>query len=127
MAEGISLYLANGLLNEICRAANWVPPTTIYFQSHTGAPGAAMTANVAANGTRVPVTFAAAAGGIINISNAPEHVLGATQTITHGSFWDAASGGNPLWSAAATLSKGGVAGDIIRVSTAGLSLGPIAS
>lgn len=127
MPEGISPYLANALLNEVCRAVNWVPPTTVYFQAHTGAPGAAMTANVAANGTRVAVTFSAAASGNINISNAPEHILGATQTISHGSFWDTASGGNPLWSSAASVSKGGVAGDIIRVSTAGLSLGPIAS
>lgn len=127
MAEGISPYLANALLNEVCRAVNWVPPTTVYFQAHTGAPGGAMTANVAANGTRVAVTFSAAASGIINISNAPEHVLGAAQNITHGSFWDSPTAGNPLWSAAASVAKGGVAGDIIRVSTAGLSLGPIAS
>lgn len=127
MPEGISPYLANALLNEVCRAVNWVPPTTVYFQAHTGAPGAAMMANVAANGTRVAVTFSAAAAGSINISNAPEHILGATQNISHGSFWDTASGGNPLWSSAASVSKGGVAGDIIRVSTAGLSLGPIAS
>lgn len=127
MPEGISPYLANALLNEVCRAVNWVPPTTVYFQAHTGAPGAAMTANVAANDARVAVTFSAAASGVINISNAPEHILGGTQTISHGSFWDAPTGCNPLWSSAATLSKGGVSGDIIRVSTAGLSLGPIAS
>ncbi|URC18138.1 hypothetical protein SEA_ZENTENO07_37 [Mycobacterium phage Zenteno07] len=127
MPEGISLYLSNALLNEVTRNVNWTPPAIVYFQAHVGAPGAAMTANVAANGARVAVTFAAAAAGQVNISNAPEHILGGTQNISHGSFWDAPSGGNPLWSSAASVAKGGVAGDIIRVSTAALSLGPIAS
>lgn len=127
MGVGIHVNLANGLLNEICRGVNWTPPAIIYFQAHVGDPGANMTANPATSGTRVAVTFAAAASGAINISNAPEHILGGTNTISHGSFWDAPTGGNPLWSSAATVTKGGVAGDIIRVTTAQLSLGPIAS
>lgn len=39
------------------------------------------------------------------------------ETITHISFWDAASGGNFLWSAAATVTKGGASGDIIRLAS----------
>ncbi|AYD82029.1 head protein [Mycobacterium phage Saguaro] len=127
MAEGISLYLANKLLDHVCRGVAYTPPTTVYFQAHVGAPGAAMTANRASNTTRVPVPFSAASAGQINISGAPEHVLGGSDLITHGSFWDAASGGNPLWSVVAAASKGGSPGDIIRVSTAALGLSPIAS
>ncbi|QGH75283.1 head protein [Mycobacterium phage Quesadilla] len=127
MAEGISTYLANKLLDHVCRGVAYTPPTTVYFQAHVAAPGAAMTANVASNTARVAVPFSAASGGAINISGTPEHTLGGANTITHGSFWDAASGGNPLWSAAASVAKGGVAGDIIRVSSAPLSLGPLAS
>lgn len=127
MAEGISTYLANKLLDHVGRNVAYTPPAIVYFQAHVGAPGAAMTANVATNNARVAVTFSAAASGQINLSNAPEHILGGANTITHGSFWDAASAGNPLWSAAASVAKGGVSGDIIRVSTAALALGPIAS
>ncbi|AXN53304.1 hypothetical protein PBI_THONKO_32 [Mycobacterium phage Thonko] len=129
MATGISAYLANKLLDEVCRNVNYVPPAVVYFQAHTGDPGAAMTANVAANTTRVAVTFAQAASGQIAINNAPEHVLGAAQNITHGSFWDAQAPGtgNPLWSAQASVAKGGTAGDIIRVSTGSLALGPLAA
>ncbi|MFA5707941.1 hypothetical protein [Mycolicibacterium sp.] len=127
MPTGISTYLANKLLDEVCRNINYVPPAIVYFQAHTGQPGANMTANVASNAGRVATTWTAAAGGQTNLSNNPEHILGGTNTITHGSFWDAPSGGNPLWSSDATVSKGGVAGDIIRVTTAPLSLGPIAS
>ena len=127
MAEGISAYLANKLLDHTCRNVAYTPPTTIYFQAHVGAPGAAMTANVATNTARVACTFAAAASGSIPLNNAPEHTLGGTNNITHGSFWDAPTAGNPLWSAAASVAKGGVQGDIIRVSTASLSLTPLAS
>lgn len=129
MAEGISTYLANKLLDHVCRNVAYTPPAIVYFQAHVGAPGAAMTANVATNTARVATTWAAAAAGAIALSNTPEHTLGGTNTITHGSFWDSPTpgGGNPLWSSAASVSKGGVAGDIIRVSTAALSLGPLAS
>ena len=127
MAEGISTYLANKLLDHTCRNVAYTPPTTVYFQAHVGAPGAAMTANVATNTARVACAFSAAASGAINLSNTPEHTLGGNNTISHGSFWDAPTGGNPLWSAAASVAKGGVSGDIIRVSTTSLSLGPLAS
>ena len=127
MPTGISTHLANAFLNEVCRNVNYVPPAVVYFQAHTGQPGAAGTANVASNTSRVATSWAAASGGTINLSNNPEHVLGGTNTISHGSFWDAPTGGNFLWSADASVSKGGVSGDIIRVTTAPLSLGPIAS
>lgn len=127
MATGISTYLANKLLDHTCRNVAYTPPAVVYFQAHVGEPGAAMTANVATNTARQACSFAAAASGSIALNNTPEHTLGGTNTISHGSFWDAPTGGNPLWSAAASVSKGGVSGDIIRVSTGSLSLGPLAS
>lgn len=127
MATGISVYLANKLLDHVCRNMPYTPPTTVYFQAHTGPPGANMTSNVATGTSRVACSFAAASSGQIELDNTPEVTLAGTQTISHGSFWDASSGGNPLWSAEATVAKGGVAGDIIRVTTAPLGFTPIAS
>jgi hypothetical protein len=124
---GITAYLANKLLDHVCRNVAYTPPAVVYFQAHTGQPGAACTSNVATNTTRYACSFAAAASGAIALSNTPEHTLGGTNTITHGSFWDTASGGNALWSADASVAKGGVSGDIIRVTTAPLSFSPIAS
>ena len=127
MAAGISTYLANALLDHATGRAAFTKPTAVYAKLHTGNPGAAGVAAASAQTTRVAVTFAAAASGQIAMSNAPEFTLTATETINHVSFWDAATGGNFLWSAAATVAKGGASGDIIRVATNTLSLGVIAS
>lgn len=127
MAAGISSYLANALLNHLRGGAAYTPPSAIYARMHTGNPGAAGTSNASAQTTRIATTFGAAASGQIAQSNAPEFTLTATETISHVSFWDAATGGNFLWSAAASVAKGGASGDIIRVATNSLSLGALAS
>ncbi|SIC56729.1 Uncharacterised protein [Mycobacteroides abscessus subsp. abscessus] len=130
MADGISSYLANALLNLAFRNVAWTPPTTVYVQAHTGAPGAAGTLNVASTSTgRVAITFGAASSGSVTASNTPQFTLsgGSAQTITDISLWDATTGGNFLYSEQATTSKGGNAGDIIQVSSNVLSLGTIAS
>ena len=127
MTTGISSYLANKLLDHAFRNTAYTPPATIYFKGHTGDPGANGTANASAQTTRQATTFAAAASGSIAISNTPEHTLNATETITHGSFWDHPTAGNFLYSVAATVSKGGASGDIIRVSTNTIGLTPIAA
>ena len=61
------------------------------------------------------------------MSNTPEFTLSDSETISHVSFWDAATSGNFLWSAQATVSKGGASGDIIRLATNSLTLGTLAS
>ena len=127
MPVGISNYLSNKILDHVCRNAAYTPPATVYARIHTGQPGAAGTANGSSVATRIATTFAAAVAGSISMSNTPEFTLTGTETITHVSFWDAATGGNFLWSSQATVSKGGGSGDIIRVATNTLSLGPIAS
>lgn len=127
MAVGLSSYLANALLNHAFRNTAYTPPTAIYMRGHTGDPGPAGTSNASAQTTRYATTWAAASGGAIALSNAPELVLNATETISHVSFWDAASGGNFLFSAAASVSKGGVSGDIIRLTSQPISFMPIAA
>lgn len=127
MAYGISSYLANALLNHAFRNTTYTPPATIYVRGATGDPGSAGTANASAQTTRYATTWAAASGGAIALSAMPEIVLNATETLTGVTFWDAASGGNFLFSAQASVSKGGVSGDIIRISAAPISLTPLAA
>lgn len=119
MSVGPTLYLVNKWLDHTFRNVVWTPPTVVYFKGHVGDPGAAGANNPAAVTTRIAVSFAAAAAGVINLSGSPELTLNATETITHGSLWDAAgpAGGNCLWTAQATIAKGGVATDIIRLTS----------
>lgn len=129
MAWGISAYLANKLLDHICRNVAYTPPATVYVKMHTGDPGAAGTANASSVPTRYACAFNAAASGSITQSNTPEHTLGATETIAGVSFWDSPgpTGGNFLWSSQATASKSGASGDIIRINSDSLTLAPLAT
>lgn len=127
MAVGISTYLANKILDHVFRNVTYTPPTTIYWQAHVGDPGPDGTANVSASTTRHATTFNAAASGQITLSNTPEHTLTATETISHATFWDAPTGGNFLYSAQASVAKGGNSGDIIRLASDTISLTPLAA
>ncbi|QDK02326.1 hypothetical protein SEA_ABSOLUTEMADLAD_33 [Mycobacterium phage AbsoluteMadLad] len=118
MAVGPTAYLVNKLLDHALRGVAYTPPSVIYFKGHIGDPGAAGANNASAQTARVAVTFLAASGGTVLLTGTPEITLNATETITHGSLWDTSgpTGGNCLWTAQATVSKGGVSGDIIRLS-----------
>ncbi|KNB67103.1 gp34 protein [Mycobacteroides abscessus subsp. massiliense] len=127
MAWGISAYLANKILDHICRNVAYTPPATVYAKMHTGDPGANGTANASSVATRYPCAFNAAAAGSISQSNTPEHTLGATETIAGVSFWDHPTAGNFLWSSQAAATKSGASGDIIRINTDTLTLSPLAA
>lgn len=129
MTVGITAYLANKLLDHVGRNVAYTPPAVVYAKAHLGDPGATGANNASAQTTRLALSFAAAASGSMSANTTPEWTLNATETITHVSFWDAAgpAGGNCLWTAAASVSKGGVNGDIIRIATDTLSFSPIAA
>lgn len=127
MAPGISSYLANKIMDHTFRGVAFTAPTTVYAKMHTGNPGASGTSAASSQTLRLATTFGAASAGAISMSNAPEFTLTGTEEISHISFWDAATGGNFLWSAAATAPKVGSVDDIIRVATGALSIGPVAS
>ncbi|UXE04407.1 hypothetical protein SEA_FUNSIZED_36 [Mycobacterium phage Funsized] len=116
MAVGPTAYLCNKLLDHTFRGVTYTPPSVVYFRGHVGDPGATGVANPSAQTTRYAVSWTAAASGLIVMTGTPELTLNATETITHGSLWDAASGGNCLWTAQATIAKGGIATDIIRLT-----------
>ncbi|WP_078321195.1 phage tail fiber protein [Mycobacteroides chelonae] len=127
MAWGISSYLANKLLDHICRNVAYTPPATVYAKMHTGDAGAAGTANASSVATRYACAFSAAAAGSISQSNTPEHTLGGTESIAGVSFWDHPTAGNFLWSSQANVAKSGASGDIIRINTDTLALLPLAT
>lgn len=117
MAVGPTLYLVNKWLDHTFRNVAYTPPAVVYFKGHVGDPGATGAANPAATTTRIAVGFAAAAAGVINLSGSPELTLAGAENISFGSLWDASANGNCLWTAQATVVKGGVAGDIIRLTS----------
>lgn len=127
MTVGITSYLANALLNHVGRNVSYTPPAVVYAKAHTADPGATGATAAATTTTRLALAFAAAASGSMAANTTPEWTLIATETISHVSFWDASTGGNCLWTAAATVSKGGVSGDIIRIATDTLAFTPIAA
>jgi hypothetical protein len=104
MAEGITAFTANGVLNAIFNNTS-LAVTQAYVQLHTGAPGAAGTANVAGNATRKAVSMGAAASGAITNDAAVEWSTGEVDTsedYTHVSYWDASTAGNFIGSGANT-------------------------
>ena len=65
---------------------------------------------------------------LLFVAFGPPAIVVRAQILGHTTqFWDAATSGNFLWSAQATVSKGGASGDIIRLATNSLTLGTLAS
>ena len=128
MADGISSTFANALLNVLENVAPTLY-TNVYFQLHTGAPGAAGTSNVSVGcATRTSTTFAAASAGSIAIAGTPSFTNGGTsETITDVSAWSAASSGTFLFSGAAGTSKAWASADQIQISSLSVAFTPIAS
>ena len=119
--------VAHQWLNWIRGTATATAPTAIYIKLHTGDPGAsAATAAAAGSTTRVAATFSAASGGAIALSNSPQWTNGGTsETLSHISAWDAATSGNPLWTAALSASQPWASSNTFTLTTLGVSLTPI--
>lgn len=101
---------------------------SVFVKLHTGDPGASGTANASAETTRKAVTFAAPSGGSMAMSNTPSWTwTAANETITHVSLWDAASGGNFLWSGQLAASKSVSVDDILNLTSLTLGVGPQAA
>ena len=78
-------------------------PTGLFVQLHTGDPVLTGLDNIAANSERKSVTFGAASSGIAFSTNEVQWPsVPATETYSHVSIWDAATGGN-CWYAYAML------------------------
>jgi hypothetical protein len=76
-------------------------PLALYIQRHTGDPGAAGTANVAADTRRIAVNLGTPAAAVaLNVDYAEILNATTTETITHVTVWGALSGGTCYFVAA---------------------------
>ena len=117
----ISNYAENKLLDTLGGTAFSV--STVYLQLHTGDPGEDGTANAAGETTRQSVSFSAASGGSMSSSGTVSWTnLSTAETLTHWSAWDAASGGNALWTGALSGSATVASGDTFQITTLTLTL-----
>jgi hypothetical protein len=123
VAEGWGVAGANSALDAANTAHRWV-------QLHTGAPGPAGTANVAANATRKQATDTSAAGGAATTTADLTWSSGevtTNETYTHYTRWSASSGGSFGYSGTLTAGEA-TAGQPFTLPAADLDcLVPLAS
>jgi hypothetical protein len=121
-----AVNMANKILN-VYRNNALPAIVQVYMQLHTADPGAAGTTAVSAVTTRNAITWAAPSGGSMALSSVAGYSMTAAETITHVSFWDAATAGNFLQSAQLTASQAVISGSTLNFTSATLSYQPIAA
>lgn len=116
----LSNYLENAIGNALRgggAGTSYTAPAAVYAKLHTGDPGEDGTSNAAGNTTRQAVTFGAASGGVISLSNTPSWTsVSTTETYSHISLWDNLTTGNCLGSGALSSSVAVTAGDTFTLS-----------
>src|SRR5215207_10157647 len=103
MALGLNPTIANQLLDALLNQTNYTAPTALWIKLHVADPGAAGTANPAANTTRKDVTaaFPAAAAGLCTNNVDIAWTSGEVTTgedYSHYSIWSASTAGTFYWS-----------------------------
>ena len=118
---GVSAYLADRWLDATGNAVAF-SASGVWVRLHVGDPGAAGTANPAVESSRKQVSFGAASGGVI-VSDADVSWvnISGSEDATFFSAWDAASGGNFLFSGA-VVAGAYQAGDTYTISAGALSV-----
>jgi hypothetical protein len=121
MTVGIASGQANSLLDTLLGST--------FIQLHTADPGAAGTTAVSSVTTRPAATYSAASAGSKALSSASSWTswAGSAETITHISFWTAATAGTFKASMALTVAKPMTTGDTLNLNTATMSFTPIAA
>jgi hypothetical protein len=118
----VSDFVANSWLDALCRGVAF-DNDEFWAKLHLGDPGAAGTANPAAETTRKQATFSAASGRAITNSAALEWTnVSTTETYTWVSFWSASTGGTFLGRDDLSSSAAVEAGDTFRVPVGDLDL-----
>jgi hypothetical protein len=95
MTVGISVTLANALLNAVFRSTPYAEPDAVYAKLHIGDPGAAGTTNAAGNTTRQQIVCGvdAASGTISNTAVVTWTNVNTAEDYTHITIWDSATAG----------------------------------
>ena len=123
MANGISDYLENELLDQVFKNAAAPAVTAVYVSLHTADPGDTGASEVTGGSyIRKVATFdVAASGATANSGNITWTGMPAV-TVTHVACWDAESSGNCLWSGALTAQKVLNSGDSFQINTGDLDV-----
>lgn len=117
----LSNFAENAIADALCNNVSVAVPQ-LYAKLHIGDPGEDCTANPAAETSRKAVSFGAASGGVcLNDAVATWTNVAAAETYSHGSLWDAASGGNPWGYGALGVPRAMQAGDTFDLPVAGVS------
>jgi hypothetical protein len=95
-------------------------PTAWYVKLHTGAPGAAGTANAATETTRQAAAISAA--GLTNGSAITWTNVSTNETYSHVSIWSHETAGDCLWQGALAASVAVIAGDTFTIAIGALDL-----
>ena len=131
MTDGLSTTnLANAILNALTDNASWTAPSAIYAQLHTATPGASGTSAVSVGSTtRLSCAYSSASGGSAALSGnvGPWTNGGTSETLTDVSFWSASTSGTFLWSAAMGSSHAWASGDTFTLTSATVSITPLAA
>lgn len=124
----ISNYYENKILNHMIRGSTFSTPT-IRLALHTADPGEAGSGAEVTGGSysRKTVTFTAAGSGVgttgvISLSSACDFAGMPASTVKFVALWDAASGGNCLWSGALSTQRVVASGDTLRITSLTVSL-----
>lgn len=131
MALGLAPGIAQAILNALCRNVAWTPPAAFYIKLHTADPGVAGATGAFGDATRKAATFSAAAadGTITTTADINWTSVTAAGTVSHVSFWDAATAGVFLGSDDLAVARVLAIGDnfTILAGDVDLSLTPIAA
>ncbi len=126
MANGMSDYLENALLNSTLRGQAFTAPTAIYAALFTSDPTDAGTGTEVSGGayTRQAITFGTPSNG--TCSNSADVLFpvatAAWGTITHFAIYDAATGGNLLYSGAFTTAKTIATDDQLKLAAGNITV-----
>lgn len=125
MADALSNYAENKLLDHLLGTAAFTMPAQVYIAAYKSDPTDADTGTEVAGGgyTRVAVDFNAAASGEAVPTAVVEFPEASAEwgTITHIALRDAAEGGNQLLHGALEASKKIEAGDVLRLTAEDLA------
>jgi hypothetical protein len=119
----ISNYYEDKILDHMLRGTAFTPPTAVYVSLHSADPGETG-ANEISGGSyaRKQVTFNAPSGGSMTNSNLLRWDNMPAVTVTHVALWDAATGGNCLWTGALTASVTVSAGASFEIAPGNLTV-----
>lgn len=115
-------YLEGKVLDEVFAGVAFAAPSSLHVKLHTATPGEDAASAAAGNTARVAVTFTAGANPIVSATAASWTNVSTTETYTHVSIWDAATGGNPLAHGPLASSVAVTAGDNFSIPAGSLTI-----